>query len=390
MRIAALEHRLEADLLLGAIRTWWPSCATSGAPAARAVARDADDRPVPLRAGRSRRSMSYRATRAELIEAFGLEPGPELREMEQAILRQDPALAPPAPDAPAGEPAADGARRRLGPGAVGRCSRRRALALPPPQRELIIALLVPDETALGAAMAARSLRETLGSAARTAAFVSPRPGDDLSRLVRSHEPDLVLLDAPPGFATGAGPSPELTRALRRARATSRSCRTGAPAPRAAAWWCRSRAASTTGRRPSSAPGSPPPRASGCSSPARGRTRAGRAGRQQAARGRVARRAAHRGHRRRAVPGGARGRRVARGGRAGRRGRDRGVAPLGARGPRRGAQRGRVRRRLPGAGRPPRPAAGRHRPARARPGSPGRSAPASARRARQRAPRSAKL
>ena len=41
----------------------------------------------------------YAAVRRELVDELGLEPGPELREMQERILRQDPALdtAAPAP-----------------------------------------------------------------------------------------------------------------------------------------------------------------------------------------------------------------------------------------------------------------------------------------------------
>lgn len=40
---------------------------------------------------------AYRAARDELVARIGVEPGPELRRLHEAILRQDPALAPTAP-----------------------------------------------------------------------------------------------------------------------------------------------------------------------------------------------------------------------------------------------------------------------------------------------------
>src|SRR5215208_725882 len=40
---------------------------------------------------------AYRRARAALVEQVGVEPGPELRHLQEAILRQDPALDPPAP-----------------------------------------------------------------------------------------------------------------------------------------------------------------------------------------------------------------------------------------------------------------------------------------------------
>ena len=58
---------------------------------------------------------AYQDTRRSLVEELGLEPGSRLRELEQAILAQSPALAAPAVDAPAepaaGPPAAPAARR---------------------------------------------------------------------------------------------------------------------------------------------------------------------------------------------------------------------------------------------------------------------------------------
>ena len=39
----------------------------------------------------------YRRARERLVEEIGVEPGPELRRLHEAILRQDPSLEPPAP-----------------------------------------------------------------------------------------------------------------------------------------------------------------------------------------------------------------------------------------------------------------------------------------------------
>jgi DNA-binding SARP family transcriptional activator len=48
------------------------------------------------RAGRQAEALEvYRETRRVLTEELGLEPSPELRELEKAILRQDPAIARP-------------------------------------------------------------------------------------------------------------------------------------------------------------------------------------------------------------------------------------------------------------------------------------------------------
>ncbi|TDD67183.1 tetratricopeptide repeat protein [Jiangella aurantiaca] len=55
------------------------------------------------RSGRTADALDvYHRARAALVEELGLEPGPELRELERAILTEDPALAPPPPRDPAG------------------------------------------------------------------------------------------------------------------------------------------------------------------------------------------------------------------------------------------------------------------------------------------------
>lgn len=74
---------------------------------------------------------AYREARAVLVEEVGLEPGPELRRLHEAILRQDPSLDAPAAAqavASAPAPAADGAVAAPAPdGAAPRAQRRRAV-----------------------------------------------------------------------------------------------------------------------------------------------------------------------------------------------------------------------------------------------------------------------
>jgi YVTN family beta-propeller protein len=105
LRVAALEDRLEADLELGRHA---------------AVATEADtlvaEHPLRerlrrlqmlalYRCGRQAEALdAYRKARETLVEEIGVEPGPDLRELHEAILRQDPTLGPPPAAAPTTAP----------------------------------------------------------------------------------------------------------------------------------------------------------------------------------------------------------------------------------------------------------------------------------------------
>ena len=96
LRVAVLEERVDADLALG----------LHGELVAELRAL-VDQHPLRerlrarlmvalYRSGRQAEALDvYREGRHELVEELGVEPGPELRELEAAILRQDPTLLPP-------------------------------------------------------------------------------------------------------------------------------------------------------------------------------------------------------------------------------------------------------------------------------------------------------
>jgi DNA-binding SARP family transcriptional activator len=108
LRLAALEDRLRADLELG-------RHAESVGELERLVADNPlRERPRELlmlalyRSGRQAEALdAYRAARATLVDELGIEPGRELRRLEQAILEQDPSLDPATP-APASAETAGG------------------------------------------------------------------------------------------------------------------------------------------------------------------------------------------------------------------------------------------------------------------------------------------
>ncbi|HEU5280229.1 MAG TPA: BTAD domain-containing putative transcriptional regulator [Gaiellaceae bacterium] len=99
-RLAALERRIDADLALA-----------RHAELVGELERLVGEHPLRerlrgqlilalYRAGRQAEALEvYRETRRVLADELGLEPSPALRELEQAILRQDPVLAP-APESP--------------------------------------------------------------------------------------------------------------------------------------------------------------------------------------------------------------------------------------------------------------------------------------------------
>jgi DNA-binding SARP family transcriptional activator len=92
-RLAALEDRIEADLALGRDDALLPELEEL---VARNPYRERPRRQLMLalyRSGRQADALDlYRRTRATFVDELGIEPGPELQELEQAILRQDPDL----------------------------------------------------------------------------------------------------------------------------------------------------------------------------------------------------------------------------------------------------------------------------------------------------------
>lgn len=140
----------------------------------------------------------YRRTRDELVAELGIEPGPMLQQLHQAILRQDPSLDTPvtAPERSILVAAQDPRRMTELLGIAEPLAKR-------PPRELILARLVADGDDLpGAAAMSNEHRSVLvshGVSARTIAFTSAAAGDDLVRIAADQEVDLVLVDGPPNL-----------------------------------------------------------------------------------------------------------------------------------------------------------------------------------------------
>ena len=205
MRLAASERALELDLELG-----------RPAEALGEIAQLVAEHPLReqlrrlqlialYRCGRQADALdAYRQARALLVDQLGIEPGPALREVEQAILRHDEALAAPSPGAKALPAPAEEQRSILvapqhDAAILPLCSIAEPLARNP-RRELIAVRLlgVQDDLARPTADLA-ALRDELSSrglAMRVAAYTSMDPAADLVQLATAQASDLLLLDAP--------------------------------------------------------------------------------------------------------------------------------------------------------------------------------------------------
>ena len=258
IRLAALEQRVDAELALGRHRELVGELD-------ELAAQHPFHEPFALRlmlalyrSGRQADALDvYRRTRERLVDGFGIEPGRELRELERAILNQDPSL-----DVGSGEVVARpvGAAERMIlvlPSDDERLDALLAVAEPLarlPGRALLIARLLPDEALLASTAAALGVRRaSLGVEARTAAFTTVDRVGDTVRLATAYDVQLVLL-APSGLDADALPADLAvdrgTIAGRRRPAHGLRCRLGVPATACAS---RSAGASTTGRRSSWGP-----------------------------------------------------------------------------------------------------------------------------------------
>jgi DNA-binding SARP family transcriptional activator len=191
IRLAALAQRIEADLalarhreLVGELQQLSDEHPTQEAFRAQLML-------ALYRSGRQTEALDvYRRTRATLREEFGIEPSPRLRELERAILVQEPGLEV--------EAALDSKRAVL---LFSRDDREldKLLAVAQPlagaqERELIIARLLADEHGLSDAAAALNERcASLSTRARTAVFTTDDVARDAVRFARSYDADLVLL-----------------------------------------------------------------------------------------------------------------------------------------------------------------------------------------------------
>ena len=132
LRLGALELAIERDLAAGRHREVIGELDALVAEEPLRERLHAQRMLALYRSGRQADALAaYRSARTYLVEQIGVEPGPELRRLHEAILRQDASLEPRAADADAGEPAAPDLARH-GRGAVRRRGHPRPS--PPAQR----------------------------------------------------------------------------------------------------------------------------------------------------------------------------------------------------------------------------------------------------------------
>jgi DNA-binding SARP family transcriptional activator len=204
MRLAVLAQRIDADLALGRHAEL---VGELEALVARHPLQERLRYRLMLALYRSARQAealeAYALARRELSEQLGLEPSEQLKQLQQAILRQDPELdleergqarghltqGPPDRSILVAPSAMDALGGLIGLG--------RPLATADPVHELIVAAVVEAGELHAATATLASHREQLleaGIAARTAAFSSPNRGADLTRLAEQEVVDLLVTD----------------------------------------------------------------------------------------------------------------------------------------------------------------------------------------------------
>jgi peptide/nickel transport system substrate-binding protein len=183
MRLVATEDRIDADLALGRHHRLVPELERMVAehPLRERVRGQA--MLALYRSGRQAHALAaYRTGRARLVDQLGVEPGPALRGLEGAILRQDAALDLPesASSQPSGEPAANGGPMVVAPSVRapafdrrGRVRWRVAVAIVVATAALVAFLAA---TAAMAPEGERTLRPGRSLAGDGVALVSPADG----------------------------------------------------------------------------------------------------------------------------------------------------------------------------------------------------------------------
>ena len=225
LRLAVLERRVDAELALGREADIVGELETL---VAEHPLREGLRRQLMLALYRSGRQVealdAYRDARQTLVDQLGIEPCQALRELEAAILRQDPGLdaaaTPESGSADAASPERSILVGSFGMADVGLLLFVAEPLVRSPVRELILVCLVTSGSELAAASALAAEQgaglTARGVAARTAAFTAERPGEDVVKLAAEEAVDLILVGAPTELAETGMPTEDLRTILERA------------------------------------------------------------------------------------------------------------------------------------------------------------------------------
>jgi hypothetical protein len=160
----------------------------------------------------------YRGAHRALVDELGLEPSAALRDLQQAILQQNPAL-----DLPAEPPRVPSVAERSILVAIAdeaRVDSLLALAEPlarQPPRVAILARIVADADELAPTSAwleeRRAQLVSRGVTARAASFTSTAPGEEVARLATELDIDLLLATTPDDLQETGIPDDQLATVL---------------------------------------------------------------------------------------------------------------------------------------------------------------------------------
>lgn len=199
IKLLALEQRIGADLELGRHREVIGELEVLYAEESLRERFLAQLMLAYYRSGRQADALAtFRRARHTLVDELGIEPVPALRELEQAILRQDASLD---LDSSTQLPLPRDRSRSILAVAGDASSVDQLVSLAAPLaalqgRDLILTRAVEDEHDVASAAAALNVRRQTAATTRVAAFATRDLAHDVARLVSSYDVDLVLVDAP--------------------------------------------------------------------------------------------------------------------------------------------------------------------------------------------------
>jgi len=225
LRLGVLERRIDSDLACGRHAEVVAELAALVAEHPLREWFRAQHMLALYRSGRQADALdSFRTARGILADELGIDPGPALQRLEQAILAQDPSL-----DLP--EAGHHGFVERQSPqrivllvtlagSAITALADLGEALVRQPGYELIVASLVPAEADLATETtrlnATRATLADRGIAVRAAAFISTRLGDDVVRLASEQDVALTIVEAPPSLLQEGVPDRDLTVVLAQA------------------------------------------------------------------------------------------------------------------------------------------------------------------------------